>query len=149
MRGYSTREVIPCEFARSLVAVPRRRLSSQSCPYSSIVPGAVGIVRANTGQLQVRLSSGCDTGTAIGGVDRAGKVTCNPARPGEFATSGSQALGTGSTQVATVGLPGGSSYVSFATRPPARSGGMNHRPTGVGSRYVHSQYEHHPRHDRG
>jgi hypothetical protein len=90
------------------------QLRDGSVSYKKIVPGAVGVVRANTGQLQVRVSGSCANGTAIGNVDRAGKVTCNPALPSEFATSGSQAVTTSPTSVATLGLPSGASYLSFA-----------------------------------
>ena len=90
------------------------QLRDGAVSYKKIVPGAVGIVRANTGQLQARVGGSCPNGSAIGAVDRAGTVTCNPALPSEFATSGTQTVTTSSTSVATLGLPSGASYLSFA-----------------------------------
>ncbi len=90
------------------------QLRDGSVSYKKIVPGAVGIVRANTGQLQARVSGSCANGSAIGAVDRAGKVTCNPALPSEFATGGTQTVTTSSTSVATLGLPSGASYLALA-----------------------------------
>ena len=90
------------------------QLRDESVSYKKIVPGAVGVVRANTGQLQARVSAKCAAGSAIGAVDQAGKVTCNPALPAEFATSGTQTVTASLTLVATLGLPSGASYLSFA-----------------------------------
>lgn len=95
-------------------SVGNAQLRNDSVSYKKIVPGSVGTVRANTGQLQARVSGKCGAGGAIGAVDQAGKVTCNPALPAEFATSGTQAVTTSSTSVATLGLPAGSSYLVFA-----------------------------------
>lgn len=112
------------------VTLPRNsvggaQLREDSVSYRKIVPGAVGIVRANTGQLQVRVSGTCGSGAAIGAVDRAGKVTCNPALPSEFATSGTQAVTGAATTVATLGLPGGSSYLSLANPTASVKGTSN------------------------
>ena len=41
-------------------------LKNNAVSYKKIQPGAVGIVRANTGQLQTRVSGTCATGQAIG-----------------------------------------------------------------------------------
>lgn len=95
-------------------SVGNAQLRNNSVSYKKIVPCSVGLVRANTEQLQVRVGGKCGLGGAIGAVDQAGQVTCNPALPSEFATSGTQAVTGASTTVATLGLPGASSYLSFA-----------------------------------
>ena len=90
------------------------QLRNDSVTYTKIVPGAVGSVRANTRQLQARVSAKCNAGTAIGAIDQAGKITCNPSLPNEYATSNSQTVGSSPTTVATLNLPAGTSYLSIA-----------------------------------
>ena len=62
-------------------SVGTAQLKNNAVSYKKIQPGAVGIVRANTGQLQVRVSGACQTGSAIGTINQVGKVTCNNALP--------------------------------------------------------------------
>jgi hypothetical protein len=96
-------------------AVSSNKIKNSGVTYKKIRPGSVGIVRANTNQLQVRVSGTCASGTAIGTVNQVGKVTCNNALPSEFGTTNNTAtLGTGSTSITSVNLPAGSSYVAFA-----------------------------------
>jgi hypothetical protein len=73
-------------------------------------------VRANLDQLQARLASTCAAGTAIGAVDSAGKVTCNPTAPTQVAAADKSVNGVGTTPqvVNSVSLPAGSSYLVFA-----------------------------------
>ncbi len=99
-------------------SVGNAQLQNNSVSYKKIVPGSVGIVRANTGQLQVRVSGTCATGTGIGTINSVGKVTCNPALPAEYGTTNNtiSALQTATTPqtVTSVALPTGPSYVGFA-----------------------------------
>lgn len=90
------------------------QLRNGSVTYTKIVPGAVGTVRANTRQLQARVGGKCNAGAAIGAIDQAGKVTCNPALPNEYATSSSQTVNATPVTVATLNLPAGTSYLSIA-----------------------------------
>jgi hypothetical protein len=96
-------------------AVSANKIKNEAVTYKKIRPGSVGIVRANTGQLQTRVSGTCATGTAIGTINQVGKVTCNNALPPEFGTTNNSAkLGTGSTAITSVALPAGGSYLAFA-----------------------------------
>jgi hypothetical protein len=96
-------------------AVTSNKLKNEAVTYKKIRPGSVGVVRANTGQLQVRVSGTCATGSAIGTVNQVGKVTCNNALPSEFGTTNNVAtLGSGSTAITSVALPAGPSYLAFA-----------------------------------
>lgn len=90
-------------------------LKNNAVSYKKIQPGAVGIVRANTGQLQVRVSGTCATGQAIATVNQVGKVTCNNALPSEFGTTNNSApITSTAATVSTVALPTGASYLAFA-----------------------------------
>ncbi|MGH2870103.1 MAG: hypothetical protein ACRDNK_21345 [Solirubrobacteraceae bacterium] len=95
-------------------SVTHSKLRWDSVRYRDIVPGSVGVVRANLGQLQARVGGTCAAGQAIGAVDQAGKVTCNPARPAEFGTTGTVTVPAAATAVASLTLPAGSSYMTFA-----------------------------------
>src|SRR5262249_684958 len=67
------------------------RLANEGVTYRKIHPGAVGKVRANLSQLQARFASACGAGTAVGGVDQNGKVTCNAAIPSHTAIAAGSA----------------------------------------------------------
>ena len=96
-------------------SVGAAQLRNQAVTYTKIRPGAVGIVRANTGQLQVRVSGTCASGSAIGTVNQVGKVTCNSALPSEFGTTNNTAAVTSTAATVTsVALPTGASYLAFA-----------------------------------
>jgi hypothetical protein len=95
-------------------SVTHSKLRFNAVNYQDIVPGSVGVVRANLGQLQARVGGTCAAGQAIGAVDQAGKATCNPARPAEFGTTGTVTVPTAATAVASLTLPAGSSYMAFA-----------------------------------
>ena len=101
------------------IAIPHNsigpaQLRNGAVTYTKIVPGAVGTVRANTRQLQARVSAKCNIGSAIGAIDQAGKITCNPSLPNEYATSNTQTVSPSPTTVATLNLPAGTSYLSIA-----------------------------------
>jgi hypothetical protein len=96
-------------------AVTANKIRNEAVTYKKIRPGSVGIVRANTGQLQVRVSGTCGSGTAIGTINQVGKVTCNNALPSEFGTTNNTAkLGAGATAITSTNLPAGASYLAFA-----------------------------------
>lgn len=95
-------------------SVTHSKLRFSAVNYQDIVPGSVGAVRANLGQLQARVNGTCASGEAIGAVDQAGKATCNPARPAEYATTGTVTVPGAATPVASLTLPAGSSYMTFA-----------------------------------
>jgi hypothetical protein len=96
-------------------AVSSSKIKNEAVTYKKIRPGSVGLVRANTSQLQVRVSGTCATGTAVGTINQVGKVTCNNALPPEFGTTNNSAkLGSGSTPVTSTTLPAGGSYLAFA-----------------------------------
>jgi hypothetical protein len=96
-------------------AVTSNKLKNEAVTYKKIRPGSVGVVRANTGQLQVRVSGTCATGSAIGTVNQVGKVTCNNALPSEFGTTNNSATITSTAATVTsVALPTGPSYLAFA-----------------------------------
>lgn len=90
-------------------------LKNNAVSYKKIQPGAVGVVRANTGQLQVRVSGACATGQAIASINQIGKVTCNNTLPSEFGTTNNTAtVAATPVTVTTVALPAGATYIAFA-----------------------------------
>lgn len=95
-------------------AVTNSKIRNNAVTFKKILPGSVGIVRANTGQLQVRVGGSCSSGTAIGAIDQLGKVTCNSANPSEYGTSGTATVTSTATPVASKALPGPSPFLAFA-----------------------------------
>jgi hypothetical protein len=96
-------------------AVTNSKIKDSAVTFKKIEPGSVGIVRANTNQLQARVNGTCSSGQGIGAVDSSGKVTCNTALPAEFGTTNNSATVTGTaTGVTSVNLPAGASYLAFA-----------------------------------
>ena len=95
-------------------SVVHSKLRFDAVNYKDIVPGSVGVVRANINQLQARVVGTCAAGSAIGAVGSAGKVTCNPALPSEFGTSGTATVPGAAISVASLTLPSGPSYMTFA-----------------------------------
>jgi hypothetical protein len=109
-------------------SVGSAQLKNGAVSYRKIQPGAVGLVRANTGQLQVRVSGICASGTAVATINQVGKVTCNNALPSEFGTTSNSAPVTSTpATVTTVALPTGASYLAFAnpTAAVTSAGGVN------------------------
>lgn len=95
--------------------VTTSKIRNGAVSYKKIQPAAVGKVRANLNQIQARLATPCGPGTAIGAVDAAGKVTCNPALPGQVSANDSSAdVGSTETPVASTTLPAGASYLALA-----------------------------------
>jgi hypothetical protein len=102
------------------VSLPRNsvgnaQLRNGSVSFRKIRPGAVGIVRANTHQLQARVGATCSAGSAIGAIDQLGRVTCNSSLPSEVGTtSNTSTLGSTAATVTSVTLPAGSLYLALA-----------------------------------
>jgi len=112
------KKIVPDSVGRVRLAdkgVTSSKIRDENVTYKKIQPRAVGKVRANLDQLQARLASTCAAGTAIGAVDSAGKVTCNPTAPTQVAASDkTAAVGATPANVNSVSLPAGSSYLVFA-----------------------------------
>jgi hypothetical protein len=85
--------------------------------FKKIKPGAVGIVRANTGQLQARVGGSCNANTAVASIDRSGHVTCNSTLPSQIGTTSSTnavpTTGT-SASIASTKLPSGATFLGLA-----------------------------------
>ncbi len=99
-------------------AVTNSKIRNNAVSYYNIVPGAVGIRRINTDQVQVRVGATCPSGSAIGAIDSLGKPTCNSALPNEYGTTNNSAsvpaTATSATPITSVALPSGGSYLAFA-----------------------------------
>ncbi|MGA9859103.1 MAG: hypothetical protein WBQ18_14660 [Solirubrobacteraceae bacterium] len=107
-------------------------LRNNAVSYKKIQPGAVGIVRANTGQLQVRVSGTCGSGSAIASINQVGKVNCNQALPSEFGTTNNTAAISGTpATVTSVALPTGASYLALANPAATVTSGATPQQTTV------------------
>jgi hypothetical protein len=96
-------------------SVGSNQLANNAVTYKKIEPGAVGNVRANLSQLQARVNGTCSGANgAIGSVESNGKVTCNSTLPQEIATTNTVAVPSALTNVASLGLPTGSTYLVLA-----------------------------------
>ena len=96
-------------------AVTNSKIKNNAVTFKKINPGSVGLVRANTNQLQARVSGTCAAGTAVATINQVGKVTCNTALPAEFGTTSNTATVTPTaTTVTSATLPAGPSYLAFA-----------------------------------
>ncbi len=95
-------------------AVTNSKLHTNAVSYPNIVPGAVGIRRIATNQVQVRVGGSCPLGRAIGAINSGGGVSCNAALPGEVGTTNNTVAvpttATSPTSVVSVGLPSGAAY---------------------------------------
>jgi hypothetical protein len=97
-------------------AATNPKIGNLAVNFNKIAFGTVGIRRINTSQVQARVSRKCaGTTGAIGSIDNAGHVTCNPTLPSELGTSaGPVPVGTTATAVATKALPAGPNYLVIA-----------------------------------
>jgi len=107
-------------------AVINSKLSKNAVTFKKITPNSVGRVRANVSQLQERVTGKCAGGTAIGTVQKTGKVACNATLPAALqATSNTATISptaTGPTTVTSLSLPSGPNYMTFANPTMAVSG---------------------------
>lgn len=95
-------------------AVTNSKLKDNSVSYTKIVPGSVGIVRANTGQLQVRVSGKCGPNSGIGSINQSGGVSCNSSLPPQTGVVNTANVSNTLTPVNTLSLQGPGSYLVFA-----------------------------------
>jgi hypothetical protein len=102
-------------------SVGSAQLQNESVSYQKIVPSAVGIVRANTSQLQARVSQSCGLTTAIGSIAKSGQPQCVPTLPQEAGVSNTVPLPVPSTltminnlQLQGTGSQGTGSYLVTA-----------------------------------
>jgi hypothetical protein len=109
--------------------VTTSKIRNGAVSYKKIQPNAVGKVRANLQQLQARLASTCAAGTAVGGVDQTGKVTCNAALPARLAAAEQTVtIPATATPVANLTLPAGAGYLAFANPSVTVTGGAGTAP---------------------
>lgn len=99
-------------------SVGASQIRNGAVTYKKIQPGAVGLVRANLGQLQERVSGTCANNNAIAAIDRSGKVSCGSTVPAETGTTSNTTsvptTATGATTVVSTSLASGSSYLALA-----------------------------------
>jgi hypothetical protein len=80
--------------------------------------GAVHKEQIDNSQVQARVTGSCSqSGQAIAAINSSGGASCASTAPKEFGASstGQVLVGTGSTQIASKPLPGGSSFLVFGT----------------------------------
>jgi hypothetical protein len=99
-------------------SVGSSQIRNEAVTYKKIRPGAVGIVRANLGQLQERVSGTCSSNNAIASIDQSGKVACNSTLPAETGTTSNTAAipttATSPTSVTSTTLTSGATYLGLA-----------------------------------
>jgi hypothetical protein len=109
-------------------SVGNAQLQNESVSFRKIRPSSVGRVRANTGQLQERVTGTCSSGSAIGTVSKSGKVVCNTALPTQVGTTDSTAtVGSTATTVSNAVLGTGASYLALANASASATSGPNLR----------------------
>jgi hypothetical protein len=109
-------------------SVGSAQLQNESVSFRKIQPNAVGRVRANTGQIQERVTGTCASGSAIGTVNKSGKVVCNTALPSQVGTTdNTTSIGAAPTTVTSAALPAGASYLAFADASATATSGPNVR----------------------
>jgi len=95
-------------------SVGTAQLRNESVSYKKIVPGAVGVVRANLNQLQARVSGTCGPSSGIGAIDSAGKVSCIPSLPPQAGVTNTVTVSSTLTQVNNLLLQRAGSYLAWA-----------------------------------
>jgi hypothetical protein len=95
------------------LSVTNSKIGVASVGYRKIQPGAVGTVRVDKNDVQLRLKSTCAAGQSITAVDVNGKVTCASTGTSENNTAAASAVtvGTTATQVTNLALPGAAAYL--------------------------------------
>jgi hypothetical protein len=94
-------------------AVTNPKIANSSVGYRKIMPGAVGTVRIDKNDVQLRVNGTCTAGNqAVTSVNISGGVTCGSTSPTESDTgAGTQkALSGAATALASYSLPGGAPY---------------------------------------
>lgn len=107
-------------------AVTNSKIAKNAVTFRKIQPNSVGRVRANVGQLQERVNGKCGAGSAIGTIEKTGKVNCNASLPSGLQTTSNTAAisptATGPTTITSLSLPAGVNYLAFANPMVAVSG---------------------------
>lgn len=107
-------------------AVTNSKIAKNAVTFRKIQPNSVGRVRANVGQLQERVNGKCGAGSAIGTIEKTGKVNCNASLPSGLQTTSNTAAisasATGPTTITSLSLPAGVNYMTFANPTVAVSG---------------------------
>lgn len=95
-------------------SVGSAQLQNNAVSYKKIVPGAVGTVRANTNQLQARVSGTCGLYSGIGAIQSNGKVQCLPSLPPQAGVTNTVTVPAAPTQVNNLLLQRTGSYLAWA-----------------------------------
>jgi len=96
------------------LSVGNAKLRPLSVGTRKIIPGSVGATQVNSTQVQLRIAGPCTDG-AMQSVAQSGDVTCTPVLPNEYGSNAAATtLGATSTQVASLSLAAGSSYLVLA-----------------------------------
>jgi hypothetical protein len=108
-------------------SVGAAKLKPNSVGSAKIIAGAVGARQVDSSQVQLRVSGPCTMG-AIQSIAASGNVTCTQVLANEYGASAAAVnLGAGSTHVATVSLPAGSSELVLAYPHAVISGASDQR----------------------
>jgi hypothetical protein len=95
-------------------AVTNPKLANESVGYRKIMPGAVGVVRVDKNQVQLRVNGTCMAANqAMTSVNIEGGVTCGSTSPSEFDTGVATAkpFTTTAATIASMSLAGGTEYM--------------------------------------
>lgn len=114
-------------------SVGNAQIQNGAVSFTKIRPNSVGRVRANVSQLQERVTGTCAASSAIGTINKQGKVTCNTALPSELGTTNNTVtVPSTQTTVSSAALPAGPSYLAFANPTASVTSGANPRHVTVG-----------------
>jgi hypothetical protein len=106
------------------------KLKFNSVGARKIINGSVGAKQVNSRQVQLRVSTGCNPGSAIQSIGLSGSVSCTATLPNEAGTSASTVpVGANYTPIASLSLPAGSSHLVMAFAHADISSGVNGTPT--------------------
>jgi hypothetical protein len=115
--GYAATQLPPGSVGTAQLqngSVGNWKLKSNAVGARKIINGAVGAKQVNSSEVQLRVGTSCSTG-AMEAISPSGSVTCTPTLPNEVGTVASAVtLGSSATQVASVSLAAGSSYLVLA-----------------------------------
>jgi hypothetical protein len=119
--GYAATQLPPGSVGTTQLkngSVGNWKLKSNAVGGRKIIDGAVGARQVNSTQVQLRVGTTCSTG-AVKAISPSGSVTCTPTLPGEVGISApavtlATSAGTSPTQVASVSLAAGPSYLVLA-----------------------------------
>jgi hypothetical protein len=109
-------------------SVGNSQIQNGAVSFTKIRPNTVGRVRANVSQLQERVTGKCAASSAIGTIDKSGKVTCNTALPTQVGTTNNTVtVPSTQTMVISAALPTGASYLALANPTASVVSGANQR----------------------